>query len=563
VDQGTAGRAPTPTKVVCLGGGWVALYVARALRSAIRRGQVQLTVVSRDNYQTLHGFIAEMMVGKIQPNQIIIPARRAFSPGRFLNAEIEAVDLERRTVTTSRLLDGRELTLDYDELIIAMGSRDDLSRFPGLSEHALRLRSPVDAFRARNHVIAMMEMAEMEADPDERRRLLTFVIAGGGYGGVEVATELNDYCRLLTRREYPGIDADEVRVVLVHSGDLVLPELAEHHANLQRWANSYVRRTELELRPQTRLAAATPTDAVLSSGERIPTRTIISATGTDMPPLLSGLPFERDDRGRIVTDEFTRVPDAQGVWAGGDCAAVPHPQGGLCPPLAIYAMQAGQAIGGNIARAVAGQELRRFSFTGLGDACSLGRHQAVAHLKGFPLYGQLAWVMWRAFILRYVPLWDRRIRIALDWILVPLFGREVTQMRLSDGLGMQRELYEPGQVIVREGDVGRRMCLIFKGEVEVVRNHDSAAEELLATLGPGDHFGETAVFEDVRRTATVRARTRVELVSLAQQEAVTLSETLKSFSDTVRRLPGRSPADDAVAALPEPGTEAVDAQGLS
>lgn len=539
------------------------MYLAKALRPAIRRRQVALTVISRDNFHTVHGLIPEMLVGKIQPSQIVVGLRRAIAPGRFLNAEIEAVDLERREVTTSRLLDGRHLTVHYDQLVVTLGSRDDLSRYPGLSEHALRLRSSTDAFRARNHVIAMLEMAEMEPDPEERQRLLTIVVAGGGYGGVETACELNDYCRELTRREYPGIRADEVRVVLVHSGDLLLPELAEHHSNLQRWANNYIRGTEIELRPRTRITAATPIDAVLSDGERIPTRTIISATGTDMPPLLAAFPFERDERGRIVTDEYARVPGAPGVWAGGDCAAVPHPQGGLCPPLAVYAMQAGRTIGDNIARIEQGRDPRRYNFTGLGDACLLGRRTAVAHLKGIPIYGKLAWVAWRIFLLGFVPTWDRRLRIAFDWALVPLFGRELTQVRLSDGIGMQRELYEPDQVIMREGDVGRRLCLIWKGEVDVVRDDDAGGEELLATLGPGDHFGETAVFDNVRRTATVRARTRVELVSLEQQEAVTLSDTLQSFGDVVRKIPGNARRSGTApgGSSSDPADEPIDAQG--
>lgn len=558
----TGPRGDGPLRVVCLGGGWTALYLARALRRSIRRGAVELTVVSRDNFHTFHGFIAEMLVGRIQPGQIISPSRRVFAPARFHNAEIESVDLERRTVTTSRALDGREFVLPFDHLVLGLGSRDDLERTPGMAAHALRLRNYVDAYAARNHFIDMMEMAEIEPDPQERRRLLTFVVVGGGYGGIEVATELDEYTRLLTRRMYPGIDPGEIRVMVVHNGAHVLPELAPHHENLQRWAERYLATTPLEIRRETRLTAATPEEAVLSTGERVPTRTIVSCAGTAMSPLLDGIDVARDERGRVVTDAFGRAESSDVVWAAGDCAAMPHPQGGTCPPLAVYAMRGGRTVGRNLALLAAGRPLRPSGFTGLGDACSLGRRRAVAQVKGIPLTGRLAWVVWRAFFLAFIPVWDRRLRLIVDWLVTPLAGREVAQLRLAEPVGIRRELYEPGQVIVHEGDVGRRLSLVSSGEVDVVRVGPDGAEEHLATLGAGQHFGETSVFDRVRRTATVRARTRVEVVSLDRREALALSDTLQPFAEAVRRRPGSAPAQpDAVADGTDDATDRPDPRG--
>lgn len=526
-----------PVRVVCLGGGWTAMYATRAMRKAIRRGDIDLTVVSRDNFHTFHGFIAEMLTGRIQPSQIMSPARRLFRPARYHHAEVERIDLDRREVTTSRLLDGRETTLPYDHLILGLGSRDDLGRYAGAEEHALRLRSYADALRARDHLIGVLEMADLESDPEERRRLLTFVIAGAGYGGIEVATEIEDYCATVLKRSFPQIGTDEVRVVVVHSGDDILPELLPAHANLQRYAAAYLATTAIELHPDTKITAATPEAAVLSDGQRIPTRTIISCTGMGMPPVIAALPLAKNDRGRVVTDEHCRVPGTDGVWAGGDCAAVPHPDGGVCPALAIYAMQTGRTIGRNLARMVDGRPLERYTFTAFGDACSLGRRRAVAHLFGVPFYGRLAWVMWRATFLAYVPLWDRRLRLLLDWLLTPFTGRELSQLRLADPVGMRRELYEPGQVILRQGEVGRCLHLVSRGEVAVVRQDGDGTEEHLATLGAGDHFGEVSVFQGVRRTATVRALTRVELLTLGEDAAVSLSDTARSFGDVLRRRP--------------------------
>lgn len=540
--------------VVCIGGGYVALFLVRALRGAIRRREVDLTVISRDNFHTFHGFVAEMLSGRIQPQQILSPARRIFSPAKFMNAEVTSIDVDREQVTVASLLDGHESTLDYDHLVMGVGVADDLDRYPGLAEHAHRLRDYRDAWRTRSHLLQMMELGAIETDPEERARLLTFVIAGGGYGGVEVASEIDHWARDLTTREFPDIRPDEVRVVLVHSGDRLLPELHGRHDHLVDFAERFLREgTQLEIRTGVRVASATPTQLTLSDGTTIPTRTVITSTGTASSPLLDQLPHPRDDRGRLITDATVRVPGTTNLWAGGDCAAVPHPKGGTCPQLAIFAMAHGWWIGRNIRRQLAGRPPTTYRFSELGDACALGRHTAVAHLRGVPFTGLPAWLLWRSFLLAFVPAWDRRVRILLDWALSPLTGREIFQFTLDDPLGMARELYEPGQEVFRQGDIGRKLYLVMSGEVDVVKDG-----EVVATLGPGAHFGELAVFEEVRRTATVRARTRVELVALGQHHARTLSETLRSFGETVRALPRAAPPA-GVAAADQPTTEPADA----
>lgn len=530
---------PAPTRVLCLGGGYAALYLARALRGEIRRGQVALTIVSRHNFHTFHGFVAEMLVGRIQPGHIITPARRIFRPARFHNAEIETIDLEQRTVVTSRILDGRQYTLPYDHLVLTVGSQDDLSRYPGLAEHAFRLSNYEDAFNVRNHVITALEMAEIEEDPAERRRLLTFIVVGGNYGGVEVAAELNDYFRLLVKHEYPFIDPNELRVMIVHSGDHLLPELAQHKPRLQQWGERFLGSSGIEIRLKTRIAAATPEEAILNNGERIPTHTIISCTGSEVPPVLRPLPLEKDARGRIKTDRFGRALGRDEIWAAGDCSAFPHPQGGINSPLAIYAMMTGHQIGLNLKRLVAGQELKPYRFTGLGDAVSLGRHSAVAHFKGIPFRGLPAWLLWRLFLLGFIPTWDRRLRLLFDWALTPLLGRDVVSIRLSEPAEIASEIYEPGQDIIRQGDVGRRLYLIRAGEVDIIEISPEK-EEIVATIGPGDHFGERSVFQNVRRTATARAKTRVEVLTLSQTAAISLGDTLHPFNVAIRARPGAS-----------------------
>ena len=532
---------PRRPRLVCLGGGWASLYCVRALRRAIARGQIDVTVVGRDNFHIFHGFIAEMLTGRIQPGQIISPARRMFPPARFHNAEIEAIDLDRRIVTTARHLDGRRYELAYDHLFVALGSIDDLSRYPGIAEHTFKLKTYPDCFRVRNQILSMLELAEIEPDEEERRRLLSFVVVGGGYGGIEVAAELHDFIGVVAKREYPHIDPAEARVVVVHRGARILPELIETQPRLVRYAERYLTGRGLELRLGTGLAAATPEEAVLTDGERIATRTIISSAGTALSPLLDAFAVERDERGRLCTDAFLRVRGLDGVWAAGDCAAVPHPVQGTCPSLAIFAMTQGKQAGRNLLRSIRGRPLRPYRFTGLGDACGLGRRRAVAHIKGIPVTGIPAWILWRTFFLRYVPTMDRKLRILLDWVLTPFFGRDVVEMRIREPFGIRRQHYEIGQDIVRQGERGQQLFFIWKGEVEVLQR-DAEGTHRLARLGPGEHFGEISVFHGMRRTATVRALTPVEIIAMGAQEANVLGEIVRPFGEEVERLPGSGSA---------------------
>jgi NADH:ubiquinone reductase (H+-translocating) len=540
-----------PTRVLCLGGGWAAFYLARSLRRDIRAGRVDLRVVSRDNYHTFHGFIAEMLTARIQPINIANPMRHMVAPARFHNAEIERIDLERREVLTRRLIDDREYPLQYDHLVLTLGSVDDLARYPGIAEHTLRVKTYWDCFKARAHILTMMEAAEFETDPAERARLLSFVVVGGNFGGLEIAGELLEYLRQLTRREYPGIRAEEVRVVLVEGSARLLPEIAERLPSLVDYTEKQLRRLGLEVRTGVRVQAATREEALLNDGTRIQTRTIISCSGIAANPVLDGLPLERDPRGRVVVDETLRTTRFPEVWAAGDCAAVPHPHGGSCPPVAIYAMMGGRRIGRNVSRLLAGKPPKPFRFSGLGEAASMGHYKAIYHLKGLKLYGLPAWVAWRLTFFAFVPSWQRKLRLLADWMTTAVAGRDVVNVHMHEPFGMRREVYEPGQAIVRQGERGDRLYLIWSGEVDIVRSTGAdAGEEHLATLGAGEHFGEMAVFDNVRRTASVRARTRTEVLALGKREALALSHTLRPFDTAVRRLPGTEPGAQDGAADP-------------
>jgi NADH dehydrogenase len=523
-------------KVLILGGGYAAIYVCRALKPAIEAGRLEATVVSRENFHVFHGFVGEMLTGRVSASHILSPARRIFPPAKVHVAEIQRIDLRTRKVITSRNLDGSRFELEYDHVVIALGSVDRLEAYPGLAEHAFKLKTFEDVLRLRNHIITVFELADIEHDPEERKRLLTFFIAGGGYAGTEIAGELADLCTRLTKREYKGVSRDECRVVLVHPGKTILPELygadgrgPEAHPRLVEFGMNRMRELGVEVWTETRVTAASPNEVNLSTGERIPTRTIISAVGTKVPPVVSVLPVEKDERGRIVADACCRVPGHDGVWAAGDNAAVPLPfkKGQTCPPVAMYAMKEGYRIGKNIDRAVQGRGPKRFRFPGIGQGASVGRRSAVAELKGIELTGLPAWLIWRLLLTYYFPSWDRRLRLMTDWLIWPLVGRDVVELRTSPPgeYEIRHNVFQAGEIVAQEERTGKYIHVIVEGEVEIV-NREGDLEQVLATLGPGDHFGTQwrhSFDAEVARAASV-----VRTVAMRRDQAPRLQEVLAS-----------------------------------
>ena len=531
-----------PTRVLILGGGFAALHTARRLRRAIRAGTAEVTVVARNNFLYAHGFAAEMVTGRIAPGTILNPARRIFAPARIHIAEIESIDLEARRVVTSRHLDGVRYELEYDELVLALGSAENLEAYPGLAEHAFKLKRYEDGFRLKNHLIEMLELADIESDPEERSRLLTFFVAGGGFSGTELACELADYVRLLTGREYPRIARHECRIVIVHPGSTLLPELygssterrSKSYPRLVDYAMRHAQRLGVEFMLETKVVGATPNEVHLSNGSVVPTRTIISTVGTKAVDVLEALPLERDARGRVVVDENLRVVGRQDLWAGGDCAAVPHPKGGTCPPVALYAVAHGTHIGRNLSRTLAGGRTRPFRAGVIGQAVSIGRRAAVGDVKGVPVRGKIAWLGWRSIVFMNFPSWDRKLRLLADWSVWPLVGRDIVQMTSAQrpDYEVRHNVYQPGEVIAERARPVRYVHVIVEGEVELVGRREGV-EETVDTIGPGSHFGRKSLEQASADVA--RAKSLVRTLALRAEEANRLQDVLLSTGRIVAR----------------------------
>lgn len=523
------GRRP---RVVVLGGGFGGVFTARALER-LRSGpdDFEVVLVSKDNYFVFQPMLPEVISGTIGLLDLVSPLRHLL-PGSELHVrEVESIDLARRTVTTAPGFHPRPHVLEYDHLVLALGTVTDFRGLRGLPEHALPFKNLQDALRLRNHVIRALEEAAIEGhDPQLRRELLTFVVAGGGFSGVEVVAELNDFVRQVARGQ-PGIDPSELRVVLVHSQDRILPEVPER---LGRFAERILRERGVELKLNARLSAATGTEAQLSGGERIPTRTLVSTVPSSPHPLLERLALPKE-KGRLAVTPSLQVAGAQGVWALGDCALVPTPDGTPSPPTAQHALRQAEVVARNVVASLRGEPLRTFGFRGLGKMGSLGRRSAVAEIFGLQISGALAWFLWRTIYLLKLPGWGRRAKVAAAWTFDLFLPPELVQLKLAGQQALLREHFEPGQEVFHTGDLGDRVYAITAGEAEVVVEQ-GGREQVLARLRAGDLFGEMALLDNTTRSATIRCAAALDVWSLPKREFEVLAQGMPELRRGLERL---------------------------
>ncbi|OGU35190.1 MAG: hypothetical protein A3K13_05970, partial [Gemmatimonadetes bacterium RIFCSPLOWO2_12_FULL_68_9] len=402
---------PTRPRIVIVGGGFAGVAVAQELEKALPRGSADVTLISKDNFFVFHPMLPEVAGGSIEPHHILNSLRQLCPHTTVSLGTVRSVALKAKTVEFIHGPREDHTLVPYDQLVLAFGSVTNFSELTGMAQHALGLKTVGDALFLRNHIVSMLEEADVEADPERRREMLTFVVVGGGFSGVETVAEVNDFL-LGAIAHYPRIKPYEVRVVLVHSGARLLPELTE---DLAEAATRHLYEQGVEIRLNSMLGACTPSEAVMKDGSEIPTRTLVCTIGTASNPLLSSLDIPKDERGRIRVNEFLQVLDHPEIWALGDCTAVPNrATGTLAPPTAQFAQREGKLVARNIASAVQGHGVRRaFDYPGMGQFVAVGHQFAVANILGYRVSGFLAWWAWRTVYLMKLPGISRKARVAI------------------------------------------------------------------------------------------------------------------------------------------------------
>lgn len=511
-------------RVVILGGGFGGVYTALYLER-LRRGRddFEVALVNKENYFVFQPMLAEIISGSIGILDTVSPIRRLLPNTDLYVRDVEEINLKRKTVTLSHGFRPRPHVLEYDHLVLALGMVTDFRGMPGLHEHALSFKNLADALYLRNHLIHVLEETSIETDPDLREQLLTFVVVGGGFSGVEVVAELNDFVRRVARL-YRGINPNTIRVVLLHSGNRILDR--EVGKELGEYAQSILQNRGVEIHFQSRLKSASAGFAVLSDGSRIPTKTLISTVPASPNPLIDVLDLPKE-RGRVKTNAWLEVEGHNDIWAVGDCAWVPNASGEAhAPPTAQHAVREAKVLASNIVATIRGGEKKSFDFAGLGKMGALGYRSAVADLFGrFHVSGFAAWFMWRTVYWWKLPGVDRKLKVAVAWALDLLIPPELVQLKIGMSQGVVQAHFEPGEIVFRQGDLGDSLYIILQGQVDVVKETDGS-ERIIAHLGPGEYFGEMALLNQKTRGATIRCTSALDVLCLRKGDFTALVANL-------------------------------------
>jgi NADH dehydrogenase len=513
-------------RVLVLGGGFGGVFAAKELERK-GRGQFDIELINNNNYFVFQPLLPEVASATIHSSDAVVPLRLLLRRIQVRQAEIMGIDFARNVVIVVQGFRRLPIELPYDELVLALGMSVDLKRFPGLPEHALTMKDLSDAHRLRTHVISCLEMADVASDAEIKQQLLTFVVVGAGFSGVETVAEVNELIRRALKY-YPNIEQDEIRVVLVEYANRILPTFP---ADLAEYATRRLKMHGIEVRTGVGTKAATSTAVELTDGSVIPTRTIVATIGNGPNALVASLGLDMH-WGRIKTDRCMRVSGHDGVWALGDAADIPmveHPgeePSDYAPPTAQFAVREGRQLAQNLIAKRTGRPLKAFAYTSKGSLASLGMSKAVAEVYGVKLSGTLAWLLWRGFYLSFLPGFATKLRVLVNWVLNLFVPPNIVLIESSQPTTRYIH-YRKGDKVLEPGMLIDGFYTVVKGALKLTIDNPETGEHFEKVFGTGDHFGERVLVKSALRTGLV----------VALEDSVVLWISQKDFTRLARAFP--------------------------
>ncbi len=419
--------ARTRPRIVIVGGGFAGAYCARALQKRLGRSGADILLVDPRNYFIFFPLLVEAGVGNLEPRHVVVGIRQYLSRRvRFRMGSVADIDLDKQVVSYRITGTERIRRAEYDHLVIATGSSTMMPPIPGLREHAFEVKSIPDAVGLRDRAIQLLEQANVEASAKKRRALLHFVVVGASFTGVEIAGEFNEFLRESTR-QYRNLSPADCRVTLVERSDRILPALGRR---LSEYARAKLEQAGVRIMLGSTVKEIHAASVIVNESDKLDARTLVWCAGIAQNPLSRKLDLPKDGRGYILCQRDLRVEGRNNVWAIGDTAVNPGPDGKPYPATAQHATRQGEHLAANIARALSGKSLKPCNLRNLGALAPLGHHKAVAEIFGLRFSGFPAWWMWRTVYLMKMPTLGRKTRVAMDWSLDLFFKRDTTQLGL-------------------------------------------------------------------------------------------------------------------------------------
>ena len=412
-------------RILILGGGFAGYYALRGLQKRFRRHEVEITLINLDNYMLFTSMLHEVAASDLDASDIVNPLRELIHPAKFFCGEVQKIDLEHKTVSVCERTNGETRSFGYDYLVIGLGSTANFYDLPGIEENSIPMKTIEDALFLRNHMIKQLELADFEAGGDIPA--LTFVVCGGGFSGVETVGAMTDFLYEASR-SYPNLSRTTAKVILVHGGPQLLPELG---SKLGDYAAEKLQERGVEIILNTQVSGFVNGAVEIGDGRntrRIPTSTLVWTAGIKPAPAVQDLAAAKV-KGRLLTKPTLDLPDWPGVYAIGDCAAIPDPyhSGEFYAATAQNALRQGELVAKNIAAVMQGGDQMPFRFKVLGQLAAIGHRRGIANMFGFRFSGLAAWWMWRTVYLYKLPGFQKKLRVGFDWLLDAVFRKDIVQ----------------------------------------------------------------------------------------------------------------------------------------
>jgi len=515
---------PKKSVIVIIGGGFAGAKCAKTLSKKLDTESNEIILFNKENHMVFHPLLADVVGSSLDPDHVTTPLRQLLPKVKCRTEDVHSIDLENNLVIYENNT-GTYDKLNYDYIVICCGSAVNMSIIPGMQDHAYPIKTVGDAIALRVQVIEQLEKAEVEENPKIKQNLLSYIIIGGGFSGVEVAGEINDLVRD-SIRFYQNIDEKEVKVTLVHGGDQILPEVSP---SLRDFALEKMEKAGVSIILNAKATFVTNRGVAYGENEIVEGGTVVGAVGNTMPSVINRLDVEKE-RGRIVNEPDMRIKGYSNAWAIGDCSyTINSYDGNPSPPTGQFAERQGSQTAENIIRVMKGEETKPFSFNPIGLLCSIGGNNAVAEIKGLRISGFIAWFMWRGVYLFKIPKFSKKVKVGLDWAWDIFFARDLAHTKIQQTDTVAKAHFQAGDYIFRQGEPSNNFYIIEKGEVEVTRIHESDNhEEIIAVLGENDFFGEMSLLKGTSHTANIRALTNIEVLVMGKH-VFEKTSTIKPF----------------------------------
>lgn len=412
-------------KILILGGGFAGISVLQQLQKIFKNNEnVKISLVNEDNFFLFTPMLPEIASGIIHPSNISIPLRTFCKNEKFYQAKVSAIDMKNNLVAITRTFDGKIKVLDYNYLVIALGSTTNYFGNKRIEKNSFTMKTIQDAIAIKSHVIHMMEIADQEDDKTAQEKIMTIVVVGGGFAGVETIGELNDFVRESARHFYRNINQNNIKMVLVSAKDGILPEL---DSDIAKKATESLQKSGIRIIPNTKAVDAGEEFVFLGSGESIPCSTLIWTAGVTMDSVVSCLDCDHN-AGKIVVDNHLRIPKYENVFVLGDCAAITDTKtGGMYPTTAQHALRESEIVSYNLRAAITGKgQDKEFNYESKGMMAVIGKRNGIATVFGYKTSGTLAWIIWKTYYLTILPTFEKKCKVAIDWTVNLIFKRDIT-----------------------------------------------------------------------------------------------------------------------------------------